>query len=83
LWREGLRPRVLIYAKGNGISGRQGLLAVGRGAAHSNTQEKRDKLRNGFLDCRESTEGKGDGSETRETDKRRNLGLPSVAPSLL
>jgi len=33
---------------------------VGRGAAHSNTQEKRGKSRDSFLDCRESTEGKGD-----------------------
>ena len=27
--------------------------------AHSNTQEERDKSRDSFLDCRESTEGKG------------------------
>jgi len=48
--------------------GGKGLLGVGRGAAHSNTQEKRDKSRGSFLDCRESTEGKGDKSETEETE---------------
>ena len=80
---RGLRPRVLVDTEGNSIGAGQGLLGAERGAAHSNTQEERNESRDSFLDCRESTEGKGDGSETRETDKRRNLGLPSVAPSLL
>ena len=43
----------------DGIDGGQGFLVVGRGAAHSNTQEKRDKSGNRFVDYRESTEGKG------------------------
>ena len=30
------------------------------GAAHSNTQEGRDKSRDSFLDYRERTKGKGD-----------------------
>ena len=42
--------------------------AVGRGAAHSNTQEERDKSRDSFLNYRESTEGKGDKCETGETE---------------
>ena len=39
---RGLRPRVLVTTEGNSIGGGQDLLAVGRGAAHSNTQEGRD-----------------------------------------
>jgi len=50
---------------------------IGRSAAHSNTQEKRIESIDSLLGYREDTE------ETDETDKRRNLGLPSVAPSLL
>ena len=65
------------------MDGGRGLLVVGRDAAHSNAQKKRDKQRDRFLDCRKSTEGNGGQNETGETDKRRNLGLPSVAPSLL
>jgi len=57
----------------------RGLLSVGRGAAHSNTQEEGDKSSDDFLDRRENTERTG---ETEE-DKRRNLGLSNVAPSLL
>ena len=69
--REGLRLRVLANTEGDSISGGQGLLAVGRGAAHSNTQEKRDKSRGSFSDHRESTEGKGDRSETGETEGQK------------
>jgi len=54
--------------KGDSIGGGEGLLGVRRGAAHSDTQEKRDKSRDSFLDCGESTEGKGDRSETGETE---------------
>ena len=68
MWREGLRPRVLANREGDSVGGGQDLLGIGRGAAHSNTQEKKDKSRDSFLDCRESTEGKGDKSETEETE---------------
>ena len=50
------------------MSGERGSLAVRRGAAHSNMQEKRDKSKDSFLDCRESTERRGDKSETGETE---------------
>src|SRR5712671_350881 len=39
-WREGLCLRVLGDTEGNSIGEGRGLLAVGRGAAHSNTQGK-------------------------------------------
>ena len=45
-------------------------LVVGRGAAHSNMQEEKDKSRNSFLNCRESTDNRG-------CDRRSNLGLHS------
>jgi len=41
------------------MDGGQGLRWVVRGAAHSNTQEKRDKSRDDFLGNRESTGGRG------------------------
>jgi len=58
-WGKGLRLRVLSKHGGDGIDGGWGLLVIERGAAHSNTQGKRDKLRIGFLDRRESTRRKG------------------------
>ena len=48
-WREGLRPRILANTEGDSIGEGQGLLAVGRGAAHSNTQGERNKSRGSFL----------------------------------
>ena len=44
--------------EGDSIGGGEDLLEVRRGAAHSNTQEKRDKLIDSFLGYRESTEEK-------------------------
>jgi len=69
------------------MDGGQGLLVVGRGAAHSNTQERRGKSLDSLRDYRKSTGERG-ARETEEIgggteDRRRNLGLPSVAPSLL
>jgi len=55
-WGEGLRPRVLANTEGNSIGGGQGLLMVGRSAAHSNTQEKRDESIDSLLGYGENTE---------------------------
>jgi len=41
------------------MEGGQGLLVVERGAAHSNTQEKRDESTDSLLGYRENTEGRG------------------------
>jgi len=57
---KGLRPRTLANTKGDSIDGGQDFLEVGRSAAHSNTLEKRGELKDSFLVCRESIEGKGD-----------------------
>jgi len=65
---EGLRPGILVDAEGDRIDGRQGLLVVGRGAAHSNAQRKRDKSRDSFQDCRENTGENGEQNETGETE---------------
>jgi len=59
----------LVDTEGNGTDGERGLSEVERGgAAHSNTQKKRDKSRDNFLDCRESTEGERGESGTGETE---------------
>jgi len=50
---RGLRPRVLANTEGNRIGRGSVFLAIERGAAHSNTQEKRDKSRDSSLGCRE------------------------------
>jgi len=57
---------------------------MGEGAAHSNTQGKGRESIDSLLGYREDTEVKRTnvGQKDRR-DKRRNLGLPSVAPSLL
>ena len=84
-WREGLRPRVLENTEGDSMDGGQGLLVVGGGgAAHSNTRGEGGRVEgNSLLDCRERVQrGKG-GQKRDRRDRRRNLGLPSVAPSLL
>jgi len=39
------------------------------GAAHSNTQEERDKSRDSFVDCRKGTEGKG--TKVRQKKQRQ------------
>src|SRR5712671_6266429 len=65
-WGEGLRPRVPTNTEGNGIGGGQDFLAIGRGAAHSNTQGKGNESIGNLLGYREGTEEKGKG-ETRET----------------
>ena len=41
---------------------------MGGGAAHSNTQKRKVKSGDKFLDCRENTEGKGNRKETGETE---------------
>ena len=64
--REGLRLRVLANTEGDSIDGRQDLLVVGRGAAHSNTRGKRNKLRDSSLDCRESIERERGRSQTKD-----------------
>jgi len=63
--REGLRLDVLVSTEGNGIDG-EGLGGVGRGAAHSNMQEKRDRSGDSFSEYWESTEGRGDESATED-----------------
>jgi len=70
---RGLRPRVLVDTEGNSIGEGQGLLGAERGAAHSNTQEERNESRDSFLDCRESTGGKGTKGETRETEETKEV----------
>jgi len=50
--REGLLPMVLVNAGGSKMGGERNLLIVGRGAAHSNTQEERDESRD-RLRCQE------------------------------
>ena len=73
---RGLRPRVLANTEGNRIGRGSVFLAIERGAAHSNTQEKRDKSRDSSLGCREST-------DSRECDRRSNLGLHSRPKSTI
>jgi len=63
---KGLRPRVLTNAEGDSIDEGQGLLSVRRSAAHSNTQEKRDKSRDSLLGHRENTEGRGQKRDRRD-----------------
>jgi len=61
----------------DGIDGGQGLLGVEGGAAHSNTQEERDKSRDSFLSCREDTKGEGDKGEPRRRKRRETEGRKS------
>ena len=77
-WRGGCALGTLGNAEGGSIDGRQSLLVIGRGAAHSNTQKEKNESIGSLLGYRENTEERG----TKET-KRRNLGLLGVAPSLL
>jgi len=58
---------VLAIAGGDSIDEGQGLLVIGRGAAHSNTQEKRIESVGSLLGYRGNTEGR----ETRARQKRQ------------
>ena len=81
LWRRRLLPRVLASAEGDGIDGGRDFPGARRGAAHSNTQKKGDESRDRLL----GQQGKyrGEGGKDDKRDRRRNLGLPIVAPRLL
>ena len=88
--RWGLRLRDSEDVEGNRVREEQDFLVFGGGAAHSNTQGRGDKSRYNLLGFRKGTEdegtkGIGDKRDNRKgkRDRRRNLGLPSVAPSLL
>ena len=73
LERKGLRPKALANTEGNSVDEGRDFFVVGRGAAHSNTRERRNESRDSFLDYRKSTRGKGDKVETGETEETEDV----------